>query len=512
MILSLVPIGFVSGDGIAQSAAYARGGWHWNPNHLLLEPLGAWWQGTMTRIGLQRQQPDQLKVLSIVAGAATIGIFRFGVAARVATGRLAANYATAWVALASGFSRLWISDETHMAQMPALALFATSFIAYMRSPSLLRAVAIGVFAGLSSLFFISNVLVAVCAASFVSVWHFYAAEPKRAVQFFAGVAIGTMATAGLCLIAASTVVASDQGLLSWLTSYSGGGDSRVTGVYGADLTVRGLAVSAARAVYGSSSSVVDISPVVEIVRDDLAWSARAVTNVAAYLAAALALLVASIAAWQNRRSPPARTALLLVVSWVVATLAFAVFWNNSDDQFFFQLALPLGTLIASAHHYASPSRRRLLASLALLPLAFNAFAMAALIRYPRQERVAMLERALDGAGLVVYPGMDELHQLFFFMKDDAPDRRLAITSLAAQRPAAGLLQLEDRVRSTLSKGQRVDVIEVFDVPRNRNPWKFLRDLGYTQDNVSAIIHRFPVATTSSKVGPFSVRSIPPGIR
>src|SRR5690606_27828638 len=108
-LLCVVPIGFVSGDGLAQSAAYARGTWAWNPNHLLLEPVGSWWQGVTAWLGSARPGPDRLKWLSIMAGGATLGIFRWRIAGPLSESRLKANLATLWVALASAFSRLWIS-------------------------------------------------------------------------------------------------------------------------------------------------------------------------------------------------------------------------------------------------------------------------------------------------------------------------------------------------------------------------------------------------------------------
>src|ERR1043165_528087 len=43
-VLFTIPIGFVSNDGLGHSLGFASGSWRLNPNHLLFQPLGAWWQ------------------------------------------------------------------------------------------------------------------------------------------------------------------------------------------------------------------------------------------------------------------------------------------------------------------------------------------------------------------------------------------------------------------------------------------------------------------------------------
>jgi len=106
LALSLIPIGFASNDGVGHSLAFAAGRWHLNPNHLLFEPLGAWWQRTLLALGYPREPFDALKLLSILSGSIAVGLFRLLVAPRVSTSRLEANYGTAWLALSSAFLRL----------------------------------------------------------------------------------------------------------------------------------------------------------------------------------------------------------------------------------------------------------------------------------------------------------------------------------------------------------------------------------------------------------------------
>src|SRR5439155_10880 len=74
LVLGLAPIGVVSGDGLAQSLSYTLGTWRWNPNHLLLEPVGAWWQGMLTHLDVPLAPPDVLTRLSVVCGSLALGL------------------------------------------------------------------------------------------------------------------------------------------------------------------------------------------------------------------------------------------------------------------------------------------------------------------------------------------------------------------------------------------------------------------------------------------------------
>ena len=513
VLLSVIRIGFVSGDGIAQSAKYATGSWNWNPNHLLLEPLGAWWQTNLTALGVERPAVDQLKLLSILTGSFALGLFRIGIAGKLAASRFAANHATVWVALASGFSRLWISDETHMVQMPPLVVFGSVFIAYVRVPSLYRAIGMGVWAGVAAVLFVLNALLAACAAIVLGMWHASRREVGAILRMTGGVAFGGLASAGLIFVVAWTMIGpTDDGLLEWLTSYSGGRMSaRAARAYGAEFSLTGVLTATARMFYGTGSTVVDLAPFVEVFRDELGMSIRTILNGIAFGAAAIVVATALLP--RARRTTDAESqqcALLLASAWVLAISGFGIFWNNSDDQFFFQLAIPLGATVASLHFMPPVRRAAALASLSALVLLWNATAMAALILYPRYERAAVLKTALHGAELVIYPGMDEVYQLLYFMNDDQPQRWLALSAIATQyEPSKGYSRLEERLYSTLARGKRIDVVGVFDIPQKQNPWKYLRQLGYSNSDVVKFLTRFPVEQSSRRAGPFTVRSIWP---
>ena len=459
LVLLLLPIGHVSPDGLGQSHNFSVGFSFWNPNHLLVEPLGAWWMSLGEGV-------DHLRRLSILAGSIAAGLFRFGVAKRLASSRLAANHATAWFAFSSAFLRLWVLDEVYMTQMPAVVGVAWLFLRYLERPSFPRSLAVGVSVVLATAFFIENLLLG--PALVLALWK----RPKHA----AGALIGTLATVPVFAAASPT-----PDILDWMTRYGGGSvPARVEAAYG----MTDLFVSTARALYGSACALVDLTPVVAAFRDQMDWTVP--LRAAAFLAACCALLFVRD-----------RTALLLAGIWTAAVLAFGIYWNNSDDQFYVQLAVAFGALGARLQGKA--------VVLGMIALLWNVVDVGyRRVFYPRQERLATVERELGEAGLIVYPGFDEMEMLLE-LKPVAP--RVSMTGYSVRLPPEeGLKDLSFIIRGTLREGRSVAVVDVIDVSPNRPPWKFLKRMGYDHARVVDTLDSFALQSPE-RVGPFSVRWI-----
>ena len=399
VILFTIPIGFVSNDGLGHSLDFAAGTWHLNPNHLLFEPLGAWWQNLWTRHGSAREPVDILKLLSGLAGGLAAGLFRFGVAPRLAASRWAANHATAWLAFSSAFLRLWVSDEIHMIQMPFVVAMAWTAILYLERPSFGRALAIGATAGLAALAFVSNLLIGAALAAGLTVWHFLRREPRLALRSAAGVGLGAVLAAGPILFMAWLRSQGAPAFLSWLTHYGGGRQpARIHEAYGLIVPGGVWRESALRALYGTASALVDLSPAAAAVRDRQAPSLGVILGVIAFLAASAALLYGLRTALREPSHPANRGVLLITSAWLVAILGFGFFWNNSDDQFYFQMAPAFGALAARIP--VRRGRAGVFVALSLAGLLWNLVDVGVhRVFYPRQERMALLEKEVRGACL-----------------------------------------------------------------------------------------------------------------
>ena len=479
VLLSLIPIGWVSADGVGQSLSYAAGFQRWNPNHLLVEPLGVAWLGLLDPGFSRSEGVDHLKRLCILAGALAAGLFRFGVAGRLASSRLAANHGTAWMAAGSAFSRLWISDEIHMVQMPAVVLVAVLVLRYLDRPSLSRAVAVGASVTLAAAFFLENLLLGPALAAGLLV--------RRRPAHAAATRGATLAATALVFGGIWAGSRSSQGPLEWLTRYGGGSQApRVESAYGVEPGLTGLAESTVRTVYGAACALVDLAPAVAAFRDGLAIGPALLRLLA--FASALTLLTG----FRDNR--------FLVVAWAAAVLAFGIFWNNSDDQFYFQLSVAFGALASRM-----PVRPALLV-LSLFALLWNAVDLVdRRILYPREERLALM-RTLDGAGLIVYPGFDEIEVLLQLEPPKA--RSISFTGLAVRYPAPeGMRVLAADIDRTLAAGRPVALLDLFDTPPQSSPWKFLHRLGYEHDDVLEMLDRYPAE--ARRLGLFTLRWVRP---
>lgn len=482
LVLSLLPIGHVSADGIGQSLSLSAGFVRWNPNHLLVEPIGAWWQGLLAPSSSRAEAVDHLRLLSVFAGSLAVGLFRLGVASRLASSRLAANHATLWLAASSAFARLWVLDEIYMLQMPAVVAVALFTLRYLERPSLLRAATAGASVTLAAAFFISNLLLGPALA--------VALRRKR--RDAAALLTGNLATAGALFAGIWALSRTPHGFVEWLIRYGGGTQlPRVEAAYGLQPTLAGFVESASRALYGSACALVDLAPAVAAFRDGLPVGPEIVCGLLAFAAAVLALLL----------SRPDSRAALLFTAWTMAVLGFGVFWNNSDDQFYVPLSVGFAALAARM-----PPRRAVVA-LGLAALLWNVVDIAQRrVFYPRQERLALIEKELGGAGLVVYPGFDEMEVL---LQLEAGPPTVSMTGTATRLPfEAGMDSLAKEIGETLAKGRPVALVDILDAPPNRSPWKFLRRMGYEHARVVEILRRFPV-DPARRMGPFSVRWIRP---
>jgi len=511
-VLWAVPVGFVSNDGLWHSRKFADGSWSLNPNHLLLEPLGALWQGLWARLDPAREGFDALKLLAALAGALAVALFRLRVVAFVATRRWVANYGTAGVAASSVFLRLWVSDEIHMIQMPCVVAFTAEAVRLIVRPSLRDGARAGVALAFAALCFVSNVLLGVSLGLYLLFRRQSTREPtanRNAVLGFALSAFLVLAPAYTLATLHARGAARSGDALSWLSHGRFGAASplaRGESGYGLEMDPRGLALGGLRALYGAASALVDLSPLAAAVRDRSTPPPAAVCGALAFLAAASGTLLA------YRRCLRARPASSLAVVgntalvMTVPLLVFGFLWSNSDDQFYLALAPTFGLLAAVAA--TELPRPGLWLALGLAALTWNlADVTRGRLLYPRAERIADVETATAGACLVVFPGFDEAELALELSASSTLDR-LSIAALATSLPPGeGLRELDRRIEACMRRGGPVALIDLFDVAPERNPWRYLARLGYSHAEVLRSLRGQASAAATTLHGPFSVRTL-----
>lgn len=398
-----------------------------------------------------------------------------------------------------------------MVQMPLVVLVAAAAVRRIEEDRRGRSLPVGVAAGLAALRFVSNALLGVTLAAALAWRHLRRREARRAAASVAAIAAGMTLAAGPPLLAAWLPRAHAIGFFDWLTRYDGGfSPTRVTAHYGVVASLSGVLTALVRAAYGAASSLVDLAAPAATWRDRQPLTLAALMPALAFAAAVTALAIYALAAWRaapngrGERSP----ALPLTIAWVSAIFAFGVFWDNSDDQFYFQLAPIFGVIAAGgpasprhvARHgprYGRPAleRRRRRDAPAPLPARGTRGADRARGRrrlpgrLPRLRRAAAPPRPLasNGEGAAPEPRR-------------AGGRRAARRRAVAPAGARRCLPCSRRPRRPARHLRNAAL---------RSPWKYLLRLGYERRAVESALASVAGETASAASGPFTVREISP---
>jgi hypothetical protein len=119
----------------------------------------------------------------------------------------------------------------------------------------------------------------------------------------------------------------------------------------------------------------------------------------------------------------------------------------------------------------------------------------------------MIERELGEAGLIVFPGFDEM-EVLLALKPVAPV--VSMTSYSVRfPPEEGLKNLSSTIRETLREGRAIAIVDIVDISPSRPPWKFLKRMGYDHAKVVDTLDSFALERPPERVGPFTMRWIRP---
>lgn len=508
VLVALLPVGWVPGDTLVHANRFAYGGWWVNPNHLLMEPVAVLLYGAAEALGVGATPPDRLMFVSAWVGAASLGLYRALLAPALTDSRIRRNVSTLVFAGGWTFLAIWVSGKPHLLQLPFLVLAAWTTLRYIQSPSRGRALAAGLAYGFASLAFASAAVLGGATALALLAWRvvrvgFATALDETAVLLLSATAVGLLGAA-----VGWAVVGPEQDLLAWVTSYGGQVDVFENPFYGVEtLSLRGLAAPLVRSLYGSVRAAVDLSPLVAFVRG------RPVSTFVVAGSVGAGLLAAWLCGWRlfvgalggDSRS---RTSAIVTVAWLTGTILFGTFFNTAENHFYVQLAVPLA-MLAAAPTLPSATGRRVWWAGAILVLAWNVgYVTETRVLYPRQERLAELERGVRGGDLVVYPGHDETNTLLVLLPDTLYREGLSLITMSRSHgPKRGLEALADSVCQSLRQGGSVRVVGVFDAHPDQRPWRQLRRRGFGRDRVVTALDRFRVTRVGGEPGVFGIREL-----
>ncbi len=343
-----------NGDGRVYMRQIESGAVVWNPNHLLMQPAGAW---LARAAGMLCPGATLFAVLKLISGAsAVLSIVLFHRVLLALDVRSGAVRILAALGLffSAHFVSMAIAEEFYMLQMPFLAavlLMAARWTRRCEPHALGLLAGAGVMLGLATTISINNLTVLLTMGLAVGLAETDSADRwsrARRVVWLCGPA----ASVALAVYLAAYLAASpDRGFVSWMTAYQGQSGNALGRLYGLEATPRGVVVSLATLGYGFVSS---LSPL-----GDLGVAAESLVRgrplefqpdvvllgATSLVFAAATLLAVPLACWAARRVW--RDAWLVVATaWIAGYLAFNFLWVDTSDQFWFQILPALWTLLA----------------------------------------------------------------------------------------------------------------------------------------------------------------------
>lgn len=508
LVLTVVGVGAVNGDAIRHANSFVDGSWGLNPNHLVMEPVAAAWFQLASELEWGASHVDRLKLLDIWAGGVALGLFRLLVAPAVAERRMRRNLSTLVLGGLQAFIAYWISGEPIILQVVVLVLAAHCLIRFVQAPGVARAVWTGAGFALAALFFVSNAVVGAFTLAGVSVWSSVRTDETVSFRHAGGFLLGAAGLGMAGMLAGWMAAAPGTDLWTWVTSYAGEvslGD-HVFGVEG--LAPGNLAEATTRAVYGMAIAFVDVAPTVDAARGQISWGMRPAVAPIAAASVGVALLYCLYRSWRAEGQP--RMLAAGMTGWVVGVIAFGIVYNNSDSQYFVQIAVPAAVLVAAVpenRRSSAPDRLALLALAASVVWNFGS-AFTTQISYPRSKRLDRLGEEVRGGSLVIYPGADTVGRLLHLLPDTLYEQRLSMMTWSDRYRDDGLDALADSIRRVLARGGDLRIVGVYDAPDERQPWSILARRGYTPAKVTGLFAEYSAAPLDSTGYGFGTRKVP----
>lgn len=488
----------------------------WNPNHLLLDPLG---YGVVTAARSLFADVEPLACFVLISVAASvislvifhsilvrIGISRFG--------RIAVLFGFFGCAVVLGFSA---SQYYVIVQMPFL-LGALWLLVESRDSDIYQGISAGHYYGAGALlavaaaFMFNNVLILLACGIGVALSKSGAQRTGyfNAIRLYVGGAVVGFPV----FVAGWFLSGSDANLISWVLAYEGVPDSQLLELYGLKWSLVGAAEAIARTgfnlVLGVMIETAGLGTVLWVVVSGQQfefipkWSNIALGLVAIPAAVAFSSWALIRILVLGRNDPTMR----VLAAWVFGVVGFNFLWDSHDPSFWMPVAPVLWVgLVYDVSRWRARSQEKTGAGggSGAEPLylgAMGGFAMLAFvvntlnILIPQADKEfenkrAAHEEMLKSGDLQVIPGWDQQRWMALSGRAPSIDRIVLMNAALGYGNESGDMSnlsrmVEDRIRS----GRRVIVARLYDLDTDIMPWYSLARLGWPRQEIQELLETF----------------------
>lgn len=466
MVLYL-PLGSIQYDlnGIAEAKAVESGGNDiFHPNHMLYGVIGRLIYAAAQSIGYTGTSGPILKVMTALAGAATIGV------ALLAFRRLSDTPAIAVLAsvfLAASWSQWSFSTDIHYVPLAA-AFCASALFAVLRSPRPVAAAVTGLLCALAILTWQACVFLMPVLALGPLILHKSHPLRERMIAALIIACISAMTLSLLYLAVALFVhnYRSPSEIIGWLTNY-GGTRLPVWGKWSPD-----------RFMPAGISAIASIIPLWSGLglRDLLRGSLR-VDKLPALLSLLGLLMLAGTSIWRVSRGSQSLNTKYGLIIWLIAAYAiflpFIVWWDPFEPKWFVVPNLFLASALAAIWGSRETSRiTMVLFGTSVVLIGFGTLQATiwprAVTPNPSIEKAACVARHMDSTDLLLETDWSWGGYVSYFYGRDTVS--LIDLSGRAQSADALLATLTMMVRERQEAGGRVFIEDIDSYPLSQQEW------------------------------------------
>ena len=499
-----------NGDALYYASNVASGSVIFNPNHMLMDPIGLLASKFFLNLGFLLETMDIFKIISGLSAIISLCIFH-SILVELKVKSILIRYCSVILLFSSrNFLSMGITEEYYMVQMPFIMLATLFSIKWIQNKSHNNEYfiyIIGLCLGVATAIALNNIFV----LFFIGIYLGFNSDLKfyRLSTTFA-----TWVSAGTILIplyiAAYLYSSSDLDFLQWFTSYQGKSENPTEVLYGLEFTIKGILISLSKLIYNLPINFIDVGGLGTILKSavfsiTLEYKPNFTKIIVSMLMLLLfIILLALFIHWSFKLFRQFKLVQFSLI-WIFSYLVFNFYWNDSSDQFWFQILPIIWIMFLIMSGVTSYSETKLpqaifkekttnifIPVLTCILLTINSIN----VMYPltfetvddKRNEIKMLIQEND---MEIFTGWDNMQ----WMKPDEsfPEyKRLMLMELVlgTNKDNFKIEHLPELIKAHLEKGHRVIISRLYSKDHEVRPWDNLRKAGWPRKRIIELLGIF----------------------
>ena len=333
-----------SGDALVYVRQIEEGLLVWNPNHLLMQPVGKLIYDSIGAAGAGLSILNTFKIISAVSAIASLCLFHLILLQVNVQSSLLRMFGVLGLFASNYFLTMSVTEEYFMLQMPFLLTALMMLIKWTEAKPgegrYSNLVISGAMLSIASLVIVNNVFLMVFVGLYVLTakaagW----SERVRALFTF---------SVSACVVFIPVILLGfylseyDGRFVEWMSSYQGEDSNPLSNLYGVEWTAIGVLNSIARLAFNFFANFIDLGGIGSVLQSwvfgqELEFRPNIYQVVQGTILFVVLLVACSYFTFWILLRIRKYQILQIIAAWIIAYLAFNFLWNDSSDQFWFQI-------------------------------------------------------------------------------------------------------------------------------------------------------------------------------